>query len=137
MDMRPWMPEYCKHAGERLLWNYKQAQVTPTAAGQNRGSEATVDHGEHEQGVMMMPSKAVPQGAEGQALYKRLWVHESMRVFHDRLVDTPDRSWLLTQVIPLQESVHMPRFLLKLKHAEVGRLCSSPGSSVGFCKAVA
>ena len=47
---------------------------------------------------MMMPSKAVPVGAEGQALYKRLWIHEVMRVFHDRLVDTPDRSWLLAQV---------------------------------------
>ncbi len=53
------------------------------------------------QGVMMMPSKAVPAGAEGQALYKRLWIHEVMRVFHDRLVDTPDRSWLLKQVCGL------------------------------------
>ncbi len=46
----------------------------------------------------MMPGKAVPIGAEGQALYRRLWIHETLRVFHDRLVDKPDRSWLLTQV---------------------------------------
>lgn len=48
------------------------------------------------QGVMMMPKSAVPSDpAEGVQCYMRLWAHETLRVFYDRLVDTEDREWLL------------------------------------------
>ena len=44
----------------------------------------------------MMPKSSVPDDpAEGVQCYMRLWAHETLRVFYDRLVDTEDREWLL------------------------------------------
>jgi len=57
------------------------------------------------QGVMMLPKAALP-GSEPDAcaLYKRLWIHEALRVFYDRLVDEADREWLLDQLKDITES---------------------------------
>ena len=32
---------------------------------------------------------------ESKRLLLRLWVHETMRVFYDRLIDDKDRKWLI------------------------------------------
>ena len=42
------------------------------------------------QGVMMADPKKI---GEDEAILVRLWLHESSRIFRDRLTDQPDRDW--------------------------------------------
>ncbi|KAG2482389.1 hypothetical protein HYH03_018685 [Edaphochlamys debaryana] len=48
------------------------------------------------QGFLLLPPQLLGAGAvEAKEKYLRLWAHEILRVFYDRLVDDKDRSWFL------------------------------------------
>jgi len=53
------------------------------------------------QGVLMVDKKGCPSGD----VFIRLWAHECMRVFHDRLVDVKDKEWFTAAVAELVRRV--------------------------------
>lgn len=53
-----------------------------------------------------------PNDGFGKANMVRLWVHESLRVFGDRLVDDSDREWFL---VHLNQMVRVTRSCARLR----------------------
>lgn len=63
------------------------------------------------QGMLM----ASPQTCNDKFIMIRLWVHETMRVFHDRLVSMEDRFWVTNYVTELINEV----FKEKIEYKEL------------------
>jgi dynein heavy chain len=53
------------------------------------------------EGMTLQKASGLDTGLGGIGEHFRLWVHESMRVFYDRLVSDEDRSWFLEYVAEL------------------------------------
>lgn len=60
--------------------------------------------------MLILPSQGVLMVKPKEGFVKnnmvRLWAHESLRVFGDRLVDDPDREWFLRHLV---EMVRKPK----------------------------
>lgn len=57
---------------------------------------------------------------ESKRLFLRLWVHETMRVFYDRLIDDNDRKWLVDAVKNCVKDVFRESFDAVFEHLANG-----------------
>ena len=56
------------------------------------------------EGLTLQKAEGIKTGLGGVGEHFRLWVHETMRVFYDRLVDDDDRHWILTYIKELTQT---------------------------------
>lgn len=74
------------------------------------------------QGMCMVKSAQFPQGGAGKEKFLRLWTHEVLRVFYDRMVDDKDRDWFLSYfktVVKKNFETDFDRLFKHLKDATV------------------
>eukprot|EP00201_Polytomella_parva_P020499 CAMPEP_0175042260 /NCGR_PEP_ID=MMETSP0052_2-20121109/2450_1 /TAXON_ID=51329 ORGANISM="Polytomella parva, Strain SAG 63-3" /NCGR_SAMPLE_ID=MMETSP0052_2 /ASSEMBLY_ACC=CAM_ASM_000194 /LENGTH=3805 /DNA_ID=CAMNT_0016305023 /DNA_START=33 /DNA_END=11446 /DNA_ORIENTATION=+ len=75
------------------------------------------------QGVLLLKPQQLPQGHAGKEKFLRLWTHEILRVFFDRLVDDNDRNWFLSYLKEVSNSVfsvNLDKLLAYLKVQSAG-----------------
>ncbi|CAM6082178.1 unnamed protein product [Calypogeia fissa] len=72
------------------------------------------------QGLMLQEPVTVLEGEAGLKQYRRLWAHEVLRVFYDRLVDDHDREWLLNLIKELTKKYFKQNFDDLFSHLVTG-----------------
>lgn len=83
------------------------------------------------QGVLL----SVPEATESIDSMRRLWAHEIMRVYGDRLVDDADRLWLFNSVCKVADTeLHTSAKELFGRFAEPGKpLCENDMRKLMYC----
>uniref|UniRef100_T1JEJ0 Dynein axonemal heavy chain 7 n=1 Tax=Strigamia maritima TaxID=126957 RepID=T1JEJ0_STRMM len=79
---------------------------------------------------------SVPETMKNLDAMKRLWLHEIMRVYYDRLVDESDRAWLfscLVQVCQEKLEVNMSELCSRLVPVEGGEIAENDLRSLMCC----
>ena len=61
-------------------------------------------------------------GVEEPGEVNRLWAHEVMRVFHDRLTDEADRQWLMQQLVASTEKLYKERFQKVMSRNDINKM---------------
>ena len=69
------------------------------------------------QGVLL----SVPEVCTEVEMMKRLWVHEVLRVYYDRLVDDKDRDWLIQLVKDVTKNLLKEDFYTLFQHLDDGK----------------
>lgn len=46
---------------------------------------------------------SVPEAIEDLSAMKRLWVHEVMRIYHDKIIDSEDSNWFMKSLKSVTE----------------------------------
>eukprot|EP00955_Chlamydomonas_euryale_P061644 358116-Chlamydomonas_euryale.AAC.1 len=72
------------------------------------------------QGLLLARPQELLAGGAPREKYLRLWTHETLRVFYDRLVDDKDRAWLLGFVRTTLQRRFGAEFDALFKHLQVG-----------------
>ncbi|KAG2469298.1 DYH7 protein, partial [Polypterus senegalus] len=73
------------------------------------------------QGLLLLKADVIPAGTEGARKLMRLWIHETHRVFCDRLVDDKDRQLFFRIVKGVVQAQFKEKMSTLFSHMVIGR----------------